>query len=679
MRSEVMSDNQPIRNIRYENLQFELNSSETNLNKNNIDKKFNSIFEDLDKDNNSNIDKNELQDYLINKKGVLNLENKDILQLIASKTTKPEGTKQKELELIKEFNQLKANDLAYKIKNKYFQNTFYTDEFTLVYDNEGRYIGKYNNNSRGEIYIASDSINDSGLIYDRNSLYRPKCYYKREKQAGKPDIETRYYEDKGLATVNQGNKTVEYDLKRDNDGNFVLGKMRSKYTTEYDEYSDIVKQTIKNITDNTTTVLDKNACGKKYDANGNELYTILTEKSRKNIEFQIHIYPDGHIESITTNNNMHGNYSLSLNGDEYDITFCNNKVVVFRKNKETIYSPLANEITKEFEKSTADEFVKYIDKYKDDIPTLLDLYKESKGESLFKTVISDYTMSKEDRVKILKHIINSMSTNIEETGISIKDLLTKFEKEISYQMNKFGFANADYLDVFSEQINDRKSVSIERGLSEPNGKIDENFSQGATGDCWLLASIIAIANSNKGAEILNDSLKVLKNGDMQVTLKGINKTYTVTKQELTNNIQMAYGDGDVRALEIAINKYFEEKRGINNALDINTNSPRVAYKILTGKGGLLESFSFGQISDDKIDTFNAKNKIITVCRQKDLKLTDSNTNNDDITLLSNHAYAVVEADKEFVYLINPHDSGNKFKVSRNTFKDFFDASFIVNL
>lgn len=132
----------------------------------------------------------------------------------------------------------------------------------------------------------------------------------------------------------------------------------------------------------------------------------------------------------------------------------------------------------------------------------------------------------------------------------------------------------------------------------------------------------------------------------------------------------------MRALEIAINKYFEEERGINNALDINSNITSLTYKILTGKGDLDQSFSFGKFSDNKIDTFSAKNKIITVSSE-DLK--DSNTNNDNITLLSNHAYAVVGADKEFVYLINPHDSGNKFKVSRNTFKDFFNKAYIMNL
>ena len=87
---------------------------------------------------------------------------------------------------------------------------------------------------------------------------------------------------------------------------------------------------------------------------------------------------------------------------------------------------------------------------------------------------------------------------------------------------------------------------------------------------------------------MNDSVKVNSDGSVTVTLKGVNKIYTISKEELESNIQLSSGDGDVRALEIAVNKYFEEERGVRDRLDINGNWMTTAYTILVGDNNIAD-------------------------------------------------------------------------------------------
>jgi uncharacterized protein YvpB len=41
-------------------------------------------------------------------------------------------------------------------------------------------------------------------------------------------------------------------------------------------------------------------------------------------------------------------------------------------------------------------------------------------------------------------------------------------------------------------------------------------------------------------------------------------------------------------------------------------------------------------------------------------------------LTTNHAYAVLRADSEYVYLINPWKSDSEIKITREQFKEFFN-------
>lgn len=308
-------------------------------------------------------------------------------------------------------------------------------------------------------------------------------------------------------------------------------------------------------------------------------------------------------------------------------------------------------------------------------------YKQQNGESLMVAVMSERGLPPEERAKYMKHISNARLAAAKSQGIYVDDLAKDFNKEIDYQMKKFGLANATFLNSFEKKLNDRIEAKYTRDtkITRPNGKIDQSFGQGNTGDCWLLSSIKAVAQTPKGRQLLNNCLRVDAAGNTYVTLKGANKTYKITPQELNGATNFSTGDGDVRAIEIAMDRYFTEKRGVHLRNDLNGNRAHVAFKLLTGKGGRnFFSDTYGRIpqawfSDSQINNFNKPNHIAVVSKHNGKSLTFSSpANGKKVTLHTNHAYTVKGSDKNNVYIINPWDTSKTIAVPRKTFKEFFN-------
>ena len=332
----------------------------------------------------------------------------------------------------------------------------------------------------------------------------------------------------------------------------------------------------------------------------------------------------------------------------------------------------------------------------DNVIEIMEHYSKTdkKSPSLINDIMGEIGLQ-EKRIEYIMHIKNAIIEHYKNLGVVVDDISAEFDKEIQYQMDKITPLNGEYLDILIKQLSDREDALSVEGAenTSPNGVIDSEFAQGTTGDCWLLASLIAINNTPKGKEILEKTLKVNDDGSVTVHLQGVDKTYTITEEELENNSQLATGDMDVRAIEIAMNKYFKEERGVNNHLDINANRAAIAYEILTGetcsyarknysfnynanKGSLEIVSSITQnrigITDDIIDNFNTENLVTTVSSHSIPFSEVSEEYERDFILYNNHAYTVKSADEEFVYLINPHNSKKTISISRTLFKKFFN-------
>ncbi len=244
----------------------------------------------------------------------------------------------------------------------------------------------------------------------------------------------------------------------------------------------------------------------------------------------------------------------------------------------------------------------------------------------------------------------------------------KYSEDIIADM-KLNKNNPDKILVDFKRLKARNTPR-EKGteVSKPNGKIDIDFKQGRTGDCWLLAGVISLCKKPNGKTRLESLLKVdEKTGDVTVTLKGVKKTYKIPYSEIQGSKHLSGGDGDMRALELAFDKYIRElaynKELMANQVDIQGNTTYYLYQVLFGDGK-----DFGKYKPSMNKDFNNPNKSFcigagmfdaspTECRDA---VIDSKGKR--IDFVTGHAYAVVKADEKYVYLVNPWDSKETLKV-----------------
>jgi len=328
----------------------------------------------------------------------------------------------------------------------------------------------------------------------------------------------------------------------------------------------------------------------------------------------------------------------------------------------------------------------------DNVFEVLALYKDISSNFILGDIIEEIGLSKQERNAYVKYIMNAMFDACEKDGIYVDDFRRSFNTDISNKKGLFAWDDLNkHLGALSRRTDveytlrgelevDEYNKRFERLNDTPNGKIDKDFKQGNIGDCWLIAGLVGLANSPKGLQILNESLNVLPDGSVEVTLKGVNRKYVVTQEEIKKRSELAFGDADVRAIEVAMDRYLTETQ--NKGID-GGHSKWLFYAI-TGKGNdidtkdsVMETFSanFKSIPDSTIDNFSKPNHIAEVSSRSLLlkhkkAVTDANGSN--IELYYGHAYIVKSSDKDNVYLINPYEPEKTIALSREVFKDFFE-------
>lgn len=315
-------------------------------------------------------------------------------------------------------------------------------------------------------------------------------------------------------------------------------------------------------------------------------------------------------------------------------------------------------------------------------------FRNETGVSLENAILNDPSIARNKKIDLIRNNFSWWAQVAKDQGVNIDDIIKDANNDLQALSNNNSFGK--YSALYETTIKRLRSRIYSRykksSDTKVNGKIDQNYKQGRTGDCWLLAVIKGISRNPKGLKILNDSIKVNQNGTVTVHLKGVDKTYTISQKEIGNATELSSGDGDVRALEIAVNRYLREeyKEKDGKRASVDGNDMLTAYKIFTGKDHFMPLYSNGDhwinpewygeepISDELIDKFNKKDQITCVSahgNKKDIPVSTSlNTKG---VLTKNHAYTVTSADQKYVYLINPWDTATELKVDRKTFKEFF--------
>lgn len=253
-----------------------------------------------------------------------------------------------------------------------------------------------------------------------------------------------------------------------------------------------------------------------------------------------------------------------------------------------------------------------------------------------------------------------------------------------------------------------KQKKIAKSELKINGEIEE-FQQGKTGDCWLLASIYALSQTKEGKKTIKNMISQdKKSGNVTVKLPNIGKKYTLSPEEIINAKEyLSRGDDDVRAIELACEKNRKEIFEDINASNNSSNNSIFGIKHLNHKSkkniklNLSDPLSGGR-SDEAFTVFLGKQNIVdrpntstkdilkTSClnqlyptqTDKTLDMIKNKTQRYASTcsfnfsfnnnVIPRHLYAVEKVDNNSVTIVNPWDSSKKQILSKAEFNKYIE-------
>ena len=319
-------------------------------------------------------------------------------------------------------------------------------------------------------------------------------------------------------------------------------------------------------------------------------------------------------------------------------------------------------------------------------------YKKEYGKSVFSAIVHNVFISADSKANALKHIKDMLIQAMELEGVYTDDIDKRIEKHINYEKNKRGKMNSKDIDRDIRTIYDRyKQTSAEINFFAfipANGKIDSEFKQGNyLSDCWLIATIKSLSLNPKGREMLDDLISLDDEGNVAVQLKGVDKEYSISKEELKGAKELAQGDFDVRALEIATRRYLYELGDLAslNYLKIIRNwkngirIPLICCDMYKGMENLSTPY-FLLFGEKNVFDIKPNEKTIEKIKSGDYSTVVNSCNKYFMHgFTKHHVYAAISANDNYVFLSNPYYPDKKLKMTHADFLNFFDCSYSMKL
>lgn len=360
-----------------------------------------------------------------------------------------------------------------------------------------------------------------------------------------------------------------------------------------------------------------------------------------------------------------------------------------------VHDVIANNIIHNYEEDSISKVINILENVDDSnlLKVVNSYYKQMPTDflsgpmGLFRKIADRFEYIDESEVENYKFKLFELGNKIlnlaKINGIYTKDFEIRIDKIIKEnELHKFGVAidrlferTAVKLDVNNEISANKRKIP----LKEPNGAIDEKFIQGFTGNCWFVSAINAIKQDESLLKIINDKISVQKDGDeiKSVTVNIKNKDYVIDYEELINANEYSTGDLDVRAIEIALNRYlleqgsedislggnsktvfdvfFEQNDYVSEQLIFDLNII-IEFKINTNTVGEEEKYEDSdvimrfkeELKDGAVATLGSK-------MDSDESLYLTNNKNEKVLLKMPHMYFAKKVDTEFLYLADPHN------------------------
>lgn len=333
------------------------------------------------------------------------------------------------------------------------------------------------------------------------------------------------------------------------------------------------------------------------------------------------------------------------------------------------------------------KYVEMINSY--NVGPTVNTYMNTYNESMFGALMRNRFISSETRAKAVRHIKDMFMELSKRDGVYTDDLDKLMEGHIEYEKNKFGRMKSKDLDRDLRFLTDRYNQTIVEKNTftfiPANGKIDSEFKQGVANDCWLIATIKSLSIHPKGRKMLDELITVNDDENVTVQLKGIDKKYSISKEELKGAKELAQGDFDVRALEIAVYRYIHEKVDHKNVIkrirDIDNDSSiiPISNDFYNGMNFLCTSYCilFGNewCADEKPNKETIEK--IKSGNYSTIVLSNNQYNMEGFS--KHHVYAVTGADDNFVFLSNPYNPNEIQKMTHDDFLSFFKQCYSTEL
>ncbi len=368
---------------------------------------------------------------------------------------------------------------------------------------------------------------------------------------------------------------------------------------------------------------------------------------------------------------------------------------------------------------------------------------KSPKETLIEAIFDEIGMDKKKQLESVTHIKDALIARSNNLGVDVSVLNAEFEKAFE-DATTGALATVKYIDTekldklvaeYTKRIDTMEKMdkaARERYLEDAgfttvneemrkivsditdvlgvngddalgNGKIDNPAMQ-TTGNCWAHSGINAMLATPNGKEMINN-LVTKKDGVVSVCLPEAAKNgfpkpngdgiYTFSEFDIAKGLTtQSAGDGDVTAVMLALDKYFEET-GENpsggNRMDGNTLARM--FEILSGKN--KELFQFAKIPDGVGFTVGCKNSSFYSNLQKLISegkgsvVCDLNNGadgqpsastlvgrdgteqlkNGNPYISGGHAYAITKMDDDFVYLIESNHPDSIIKMPKEEFQE----------
>ena len=276
---------------------------------------------------------------------------------------------------------------------------------------------------------------------------------------------------------------------------------------------------------------------------------------------------------------------------------------------------------------------------------------------------------------------NSIVSNKELTQkekqivLNIFDSIDKNEKD-----NQSGIittnnaVNNFWLKVKNTVLNKYEKIKQNSNI---NGLIEYSEQSSNTGDCWLLSSLNAISSTSWGREMIKDAIKPNGNGGAIITLKGSRgkqKVFNITKEELEyadRSGKYSKGDDDVKAFELAFEKYIEK---YGNEHNISKGQGEGTLEQTLRTGDVAEIISGKQSSHCYYQEIDNLDIVLNEIRQHRGEYAITVGFKKSIGKMEDcHEFQlkgiITENGKKYAIIINPWDSSKKDKISYDKFKN----------